>query len=142
MRIILHPLLTTSSIFYHNSSQSLRILHVHRLHVTVQLLFRTFLVISLPRYPHAQSVWHTFDTRLPDFFVELRVKADVLRTLASGKRVSNEGVEAEGLKKYGNGPHTIAFMANPRISLMALGALFLNATPCTCTKTRGISLPS
>ena len=92
----LHLVLTTSSIFHHNGSQSLRILHVHRLHVTVQLLFRTFLIISLSRYPHTQSVWHTFDTRLPNFFVELRVEADVLGTLASGKHVSNEGVELEG----------------------------------------------
>lgn len=99
MRKILHLVPTTSSIFHHNSSQSLWILHVHRLHVTVQLLFRTFLVISLSRYPHAQSVWHAFDTCLPDFLVELGVKADVLRTLALGKNVSNKRVEMERLKR-------------------------------------------
>ena len=141
-RKMLHVALTASSIFYHYSRQSLRILHVHCLHIAVQLLFRTLLIISLSRYPHAQSVWHTLDTRLPDFLVELRVKADVFGSLALGKHVSKAGVELEGLNIYGNGPRTIAFMANPRISLIALGALFLNATPCTWTKIQGISLPS
>lgn len=121
--------LTTLSIFHHNSSQSLRVLHVHRLDVAVQLLFRTFLVISLSRYPHAKSVWHTLNTRLPDFLIELRVKADVLGSLALGRHVSMEDFGLERTKIYGNGPRTIAFTANPRISLIAFGALFLNATP-------------
>lgn len=142
LRKMLHLVLMTSSIFHHNSGQTLRVLHVHGLHVAIQLLFRTLLVISLSRYPYAQSVWHTFDTRLPDFFVELRVKADVFGSLALGKQVSKEDVGWERSHRYGNGPRTIAFTANPRISLIALGALFLNATPCTCIKTRGISLPS
>lgn len=78
---MLHRVLLSSGIFHHNSSQSLWILNVHRLHVTVQLLLGTFLVISFPRYPHAQSVWHTFDARLPNLLIELRVEADVFSSL-------------------------------------------------------------
>ena len=83
--------LTTSSIFDHNSRQSLRVLHVHCLHVAIKLLFRTFLIVSLSRYSHAQSVWYTFDTCLPHFLVELRIKADVFGSLALGKHVSMGG---------------------------------------------------
>ena len=85
------PALINSSIFHHDSSQSLRILYVHRLHVAVQLLFCTLLVVPFPRYPYAQSVWHTFNTRLPDLFIELRVKADIFSSLALDKHVSRVG---------------------------------------------------
>ena len=88
---MLFVVLTTSSILYHNSGQSLRVFNIHRLHVAVQLLFRTFLVISLSRYPHAQSVRYTFDTCLPDLLVELRVQADVFGSLALGN-ISVRGV--------------------------------------------------
>ena len=40
--------ISQSSIFDYNSSQSLRILHIHRLHVAIQLLLCTLFVISLP----------------------------------------------------------------------------------------------
>jgi hypothetical protein len=64
-------------VLHSNSSQSLRAWYIHRLHITVQLLLGAFLVVSLSRDPHTQSIGYAFDAGFPDFLVQLRVETDV-----------------------------------------------------------------
>jgi hypothetical protein len=65
------------SVLHGNSGQPLRAWYIHRLHIAVQLLLGAFLVVSLSRDPHAQSIGYAFDAGFPDFFVQLRVETDV-----------------------------------------------------------------
>lgn len=70
-----------SRILHHNRRQPFRALHIHRLHVTVQLLLGALLVVPFPRNAHPQPERHALDAGFPDFFVELRVEADVAGAL-------------------------------------------------------------
>ena len=69
-----------SRVLHNNSLQplGLAILDIHRLHVTVQLLLGTLLVVALPRDADAQSEGDAFDAAFPDALVELRVEAHVV----------------------------------------------------------------
>jgi hypothetical protein len=49
--------------------ETLRILDIHRLNVAIQLLRRTFLVVTLSRDSDSESEWTTLDTSLPDLLV-------------------------------------------------------------------------
>ncbi len=119
-----------------HSRQSLgfALLDIHSLHVRIQLLLCTFLVVSLSRDAHAQPEGDAFDAGLPDFLVELRVETDVegaLGLLVGLKLGEHVAVRVR----------TMAKEANFRISLIARGARFLKATPWTCCAMY-ISLPS
>ena len=70
-----------SSIFDDHCGQALGILYVDCLHIAVQLLLGTLLIITLPRYPHPQPERHTLDTGFPYFFVELRIETNILGSL-------------------------------------------------------------
>ena len=74
---------TSSRVLDDNSMQALGLLllDIDSLHVAVQLLLGALLVVSLSADAHAQSVGDAFDAALPDFLVQLRVKADVAGTL-------------------------------------------------------------
>lgn len=79
----------------HRGLQTLGVLHVHRLDVAVQLLLRTLLVVTLPRYPDPQAERNALHTGLPDFLVQLRVEADVAGALYSTERLAI-GQERQG----------------------------------------------
>ena len=64
-----------------NRGEALGVLDVHSLDEAEQLLLGAFLVVTLSRDAHAQSVWDTLDTLLPDLLVELGVDADIGGTL-------------------------------------------------------------
>lgn len=68
-------------VLHNHRLQPLRlpILHIHRLHITIQLLLGAFLVVSLPADPHPQTIRHPLDPGLPDALVELRVQTHVRR---------------------------------------------------------------
>ena len=68
-------------ILHNYSRQAFWILHIDRLNIAVKLLFCAFLIVSLSRYSDTQAKWDPFDTRFPDFLVQLRIKANVFRTL-------------------------------------------------------------
>ena len=79
-----HPLLLLYPVFlllHHNSRETLRVLDVDGLDITVELLLRAFLVVTSPGDADAQPVWDTLDTLLPDLLIQLGVEADVSRTL-------------------------------------------------------------
>ena len=78
------------SILHHSSGQSLRARHVHSLHVAVQLLLCTLLVVSLSRDANAQSVRHAFDAGFPNFLVELRVQTDVFGSLYKARTLLDD----------------------------------------------------
>jgi hypothetical protein len=59
------------------------LLDIDRLHVAVQLLLSSLFVISLSADAHTQSEGDAFDAALPDFLVQLWVKADVAGALLS-----------------------------------------------------------
>ena len=64
-------------ILNHSSLETLRILNIHRLDVTVQLLLRALLVVTLSRDSDAKSVRNTLDTSLPDLLVQLGIKTNI-----------------------------------------------------------------
>ena len=66
--------------------QPLGTLDVHRLHVAVQFLLSTLLVVPLPRDPHSQPVRHALDPGFPHLLVELGVEADVFCALWKQER--------------------------------------------------------
>lgn len=70
-----------SRLLNHDRSKPLGVFDIDRLHVAVQFLLGTLLVVSLSRNPNPHTEWHTLDTRFPDFFVQLWVEADIFRTL-------------------------------------------------------------
>ena len=96
---------SAESILHHRSGQSLRARHIHRLYITVQLLFGTLLVITFPGDTDTQAVWDTFDARFPHFLVELWVKTHIFRSLCEvilwldAVRVSAEGRKSESEQK-------------------------------------------
>ena len=106
--------------------QTLRVLDIDRLDVTVQLLLRTLLVVSLSRDADTESVWNTLDTSFPDLLVQLGIETNIGGTLLS--RISPPFFNASSTTSK-PGVRTIDFVANALISLMALGARFLNVTP-------------
>lgn len=65
------PDIPSSLLLHHCRHQVFRALHVHRLHIAVQLLLRTLLVVALPADADPDPVWYTLYTALPDFLVEL-----------------------------------------------------------------------
>ena len=139
--------LTSSRVLNNYSVQALRLLllDIDSLHVAVQLLLGALLVVSLSADTHAQSVGDAFDAALPDFLVQLRVKTDVAGTLQRrrGWVSFQDSIWIDfhklGSRERGAGELrgtrfllTIDSSANFLISLIALGARFLNATPWTC----------
>jgi hypothetical protein len=70
-------LATTLRILHNSRLQTLGVLNVHGLHIRVQLLLRTLLVVTLARYPYAETEWDALDAGFPDLLVELWVEADV-----------------------------------------------------------------
>jgi hypothetical protein len=65
------------SILYHGSLQTLWVLHIHCLHVAVELLFRALLVVSLTRYAHTKTERYTLDAGFPDLLVQLRIETNI-----------------------------------------------------------------
>lgn len=61
--------------------EALGILNIDGLHVTVELLLGTLLVISFPRDSHPKPVWDALDTALPYLLVQLGVESDIGGTL-------------------------------------------------------------
>ena len=61
--------------------ETLGVLDVDGLHVAVQLLLGTLLVVSSSGNSHAEAVWDTLDTLLPDLLVQLGVQTDIGGTL-------------------------------------------------------------
>ena len=62
----------------------LSLLDIHSLHIAVQLLLCTLLVISLSADSHSETEWDALDAGFPDFLVELWIKADVGCALEAG----------------------------------------------------------
>lgn len=94
-----------------------------------------FLVISLPRDTDTESVWNTLNTSLPHLLVQLRIETDIDGTLSSHCQPSSPHLlpkfEPPSWFRF---ERTMDLVANALISLMALGARFLNVTPCICTQ--------
>jgi hypothetical protein len=119
--------------------ETLGVLDVDGLDIRVQLLLSALLVITLTADADTEAEWHALDTGFPDLLVELGVKADILGALGVVSMLfsksylsqysSNIATMCECHHPGRRCLHTIAFSANPRISLMALGALFLKLTP-------------
>lgn len=61
--------------------KTLRVLHVDRLDVAVQLLGSTLLIVASPGDADAETVRNTLDTALPDLLVQLGVDTDVFGAL-------------------------------------------------------------
>ena len=138
--VFLHQARTDLRVLDDGGLETLGVLDVDGLNVGVQLLLGALLVVTLARDADAQAVRDTLDTGLPHLLVELGVEADVLGALlyllaqclrhfclsSFLTRARSALCDATESKIY---PHTIAFSANARISLTALGALFLKLTP-------------
>src|SRR5271168_2266717 len=135
----------------------LLLLDIDSLDVAVQLLLGAFLVVSLSADAHAQSEGNAFDTALPDLLVQLWVETDVAGSLSERERqVSERLVIGSAHEERFNETRknfnvtelfgrrlTIDSSANFLISLIALGARFLNDMPWTCGFAKFlISLPS
>ena len=131
------PIHSPSSILNKRSLQPLRIFHIHRLHIAIQLLLRILLIIPLSRDANSQSIRHALDPRLPNLLVQLWVESNIVSALLisfpTNQSPSHPQSKIIGERKTQSRYErlTIAFSANFRISLIALGALFLNDTPCT-----------
>ena len=80
-----------SRVLHNHSLQPLRIpiLHVHRLHVTVQLLLRTLLVVALAGDADTEPERNAFDATLPDALVELGVEAYVVGAHGEGGELAD-----------------------------------------------------
>jgi hypothetical protein len=61
----------------HRCLETLGVLDIDGLNVAVKLLLCALLVVTLARYPDAESVWDTLDSRFPDLLVQLWVETDV-----------------------------------------------------------------
>lgn len=61
----------------HNSRETLGVLDVDGLHVAVEPLLGTLLVVSPPGDADPEPVGDALDTLLPDLLVQLGVQADV-----------------------------------------------------------------
>lgn len=75
------PSLCFSLLFHNNRGQTLGVLDVDSLHVAVQLLLGTLLVVTASGNADAKAVRDTLDTILPDLLVQLGVQTDVGGTL-------------------------------------------------------------
>ena len=106
--------------------QALGVLDVDGLNVAVELLLGTLLVVTSARDSDPDPVCNTLDTLLPDLLVQLGVDADVGGALR--KSVSRSSFLRRRTARIGRSlprsfeiGHTIAWVANFLISLMALG---------------------
>jgi hypothetical protein len=64
-------------VLHHRGLQTLGILDIHRLHIAVQLLFGTLLIVTLTRDADTEPEGNALDAGFPDLLVQLRVEADV-----------------------------------------------------------------
>jgi len=118
--------------------ETLGVLDVDRLDVRVQLLLGTLLVVTLTGDADAQAERNALDAGLPHLLVELGVEADVAGALQDTLALLRQKRNTPDCKSHNDmhssiprkrAARTIAFVAKALISLMALGALFLNETP-------------
>jgi hypothetical protein len=113
--------------------KTLGVLDVDGLDVGVELLLGALLVVTLTGDANTEAERNALDTRLPDLLVKLGVEADIvgalnttLACLMKHRPQHRKSCMKRQMQKYSR---TIAFVAKARISLIALGALFLKLTP-------------
>lgn len=109
-------------------SLALFLLDVHGLHVAVQLLLGTLLVVALPRDAYPESIGDAFDAGFPDFLVELWVETDVggalwVWVLVRGGKGRGKGRKRETYHAYSR--ELLDLLDRPGSALLKLHAMNL-----------------
>jgi len=135
-------------VLHNRRLQTLGVLDVDSLHIRVQLLLGTLLVVTLTRYPDTEAEWDTLDAGLPDLLVQLRVEADVgcaLRGYVSKTQLHNTTVTEVTMRStlyttyHSLGRESPDLLDGPRSPLLEAYAMNLRSVRCMALVS---SLPS